>query len=322
MPFGLMLEDKMYKGVALSVLASVIFGVLYFFTHFLKPLDSEQTFAWRMLATLPFLTVFMWWSGDLKHVTSIFKRVIQQPSLFIWLFISSFLCTTQLWLFLWGPINGRGLEVSLGYFLLPLVMVLFGCVLYKEKLSTWQMAAVVLAVLGVGHEIWRIGSIAWETAYVAVAYPIYFFLRRKFHTDHLGGFWWDLCLILPVAFYLAFAHSDSLGLIVEFPNLVWAIVGLGFLSAMGLGSYILASRYLPFIIFGLLSYLEPILLAFASIALGERVDAGEWLTYIPIWLAVVLLIIEGILYLYKQRKQAQTLALNLEKSQQRINPDN
>ena len=55
-------ESRMYKGVALSVLASVTFGVLYFYTQLLKPLDSEETFAWRMLATLPFLTLFMWWS--------------------------------------------------------------------------------------------------------------------------------------------------------------------------------------------------------------------------------------------------------------------
>ena len=52
----------MYKGVALSVLASVTFGVLYFYTFFLQPLYSEQNFAWRMLSTLPFLTAFMRWS--------------------------------------------------------------------------------------------------------------------------------------------------------------------------------------------------------------------------------------------------------------------
>ena len=45
----------MYKGVALSILASVSFGILYFYTQFLSPLDSEQVFAWRILATLPFL---------------------------------------------------------------------------------------------------------------------------------------------------------------------------------------------------------------------------------------------------------------------------
>lgn len=308
----------MYKGIALSVLASVVFGVLYIFTPFLQPLDSEQTFAWRMLATIPFLTAFMWWSGDLSHITQILKRILKQPAFLLWLIISSLLCTTQLWLFLWGPINGRGLQVSLGYFLLPLVMVLVGCVLYKEKLSRWQMAAVALAILGVGHEIWRIGSIAWETVYVALAYPLYFFLRRRFGTDHLGGFWWDLCLILPVAFYLGFVHSDSLKLMVSFPHLILAVLGLGFLSALGLGSYILASRYLPFVIFGLLSYLEPVLLAFASMALGERVKAGEWLTYLPIWLAVVLLVIEGILHIIEQRKRRLALAQNLERYQKRL----
>lgn len=308
----------MYKGLALSILASVTFGVLYFYSQFLKPFDSEQTFAWRMLATLPFLTLFMYWSGDLQHISQIFKRIVKQPVLLIWLIFSSILCTTQLWLFLWGPINGRGLQVSLGYFLLPLVMVLVGCVLYKEKLSKWQLAAVILAILGVGHEIWRIGSIAWETVYVALAYPLYFFLRRVFKTDHLGGFWWDLCLILPVAFYLGFIHSDTLGVMGSFPHLIWAIIGLGFLSALGLGSYILASRYLPFVIFGLLSYLEPVLLAFASIVLGERVEAGEWLTYIPIWIAVLLLVVEGTIHITKQKRKQQALNQNVENYQDRL----
>lgn len=308
----------MYKGVALSVLASITFGVLYFYTQFLQPLDSEETFAWRMLSTLPFITLFMWWSGDLKHVTEIFRRVLQQPLLLLWLLISSFLCTTQLWLFLWGPINGRGLEVSLGYFLLPLVMVLVGCVLYKEKLSSWQMLAVALAVLGVGHEIWRIGSVAWETVYVALAYPLYFFLRRQFKTDNLGGFWWDLFLILPVAFYLGFVYSDSMELLLNYSHLIWAVLGLGFLSALGLGSYILASRYLPFVIFGLLSYLEPVLLAFASMMLGERVEADEWLTYIPIWLAVLLLVIEGVQHVLKQKRQERALQKNVENYQDRL----
>lgn len=308
----------MYKGVILSILASITFGVLYFYTQFLKPFDSEQTFAWRMLATLPFLSLFMWWLGDLKYITEIFKRIVHQPKILIWLIVSSFLCTTQLWLFLWGPINGRGLQVSLGYFLLPLVMVLMGCVFYKEKLSKWQVAAVVCASVGVGHELWRIGSMAWETLYVAIAYPIYFFLRRAFKTDHLGGFWWDLFLVMPVAIYLATMHNHSFALIEQFPHLIWAIIGLGFLSAFGLGSYMLASRYLPFIIFGLLSYLEPVLLALASIALGENVGAAEWLTYIPIWLAVLLLVIEGCLHIAKQKNKQKTLLRNLEQYSNRL----
>src|SRR5690606_12750639 len=101
-------------------------------------------------------------------------------------------------------------------------------------------------------------------------------------------------------------------------HLIWAVLVLGFLSALGLGSYILASRYLPFVIFGLLSYLEPVLLAFASMALGGRVEAGEWLTYIPMWLAVLVLVIAGILHLVKQRKQQLALKKNLANYQDRL----
>ena len=71
-------------------------------------------------------------------------------------------------------------------------------------------------------------------------------------------------------------------------------------------------------IFGLLSYLEPVLLAFASMALGERVESGEWLTYIPIWLAVFVLVVEGILHLLRQRKQQLALKKNLENYKDRL----
>ena len=80
----------------------------------------------------------------------------------------------------------------------------------------------------------------------------------------------------------------------------------------------LASRYLPFVIFGLLSYLEPVLLAFASIILGERIETAEWFTYIPIWFAVLLLIVEGSIHLLKQQQKQKALSKNLENYQERL----
>ena len=79
--------------------------------------------------------------------------------------------------------------------------------------------------------------------------------------------------------------------------------------------------FLPFVIFGLLSYLEPVLLAFASIALGERVEGAEWLTYIPIWLAVMLLVVEGVIYKKKKKAQAANLKMNLREVNKRLNSE-
>lgn len=308
----------MVKGIAYSVLASITFGVLYFYTQLLGALDSEQTFGWRIIATLPVLTLFMWLTGDLIHIKTIFKRILKKPILLIFLMTTSVLTSAQLWLFLWAPMHGRGLQVSLGYFLLPLVLVLAGSFLYGEKLSKFQYVAVSFAVFGVGHEIWRLGSMAWETALVALGYAAYFILRKKIQTDNLGGFWWDLLIILPVAIFFTQTGDASFAKFLEYPGLILVVIGLGLLSAIGLGSYILASRYLPLIIFGLLGYLEPVLLALASLVMGEKIGAEEWLTYIPIWLAVLVLVIEGAVHLYQQNQRKKQLALNLQQYSKRV----
>jgi chloramphenicol-sensitive protein RarD len=308
----------MFKGVVLSVMASVTFGVLYFYTKLLGGLDSQQTFGWRIIATLPFLSVFMWFSGDLVHVKTIFQRFVKQPTLFFLLIITSALTCFQLWLFLWGPMNGRGLQVSLGYFLLPLVLVLAGSIFYKEKLSKFQIIAVAFAVVGVGHELWRLGNIAWETISVALGYSLYFLIRKAIKTDNLGGFWWDMIICVPVAFYFTQTGVNALNQFIDAPVLLLVVSGLGVLSAIGLGSYILASRYLPMVLFGLLSYLEPVLLALASLALGESISEDEWFTYIPIWCAVGVLVLEGCWHIYQQKSKHKNLQLNIEKLDERM----
>jgi chloramphenicol-sensitive protein RarD len=290
---------------------------LYFYTKLLGDLDSQQTFGWRIIATLPFLTLFMFFSGDFAHVRNIYQRMMMQPALLILLLITSALTCFQLWLFLWGPMNGRGLQVSLGYFLLPLVLVLAGSIFYKEKLSKFQMVAVAFAVLGVGHELWRLGSIAWETISVALGYSLYFLIRKAIKTDNLGGFWWDILICIPVAIYFTQMGVNAYGQFIEMPSLFLVVAGLGALSAIGLGSYILASRYLPMVLFGLLSYLEPVLLALASLALGESISADEWLTYIPIWCAVGVLVLEGSWHIYQQGKKRKNLELNIKKFDKR-----
>ena len=190
-----------------------------------------------------------------------------------------------------------------------------------EKISKFQWVAIILAVIGVGHEIWRLGSIAWETALVAVGYSAYFLLRKTIKTDNLGGFWWDLVIILPIAIYLTHTGLLPYSKFIDQPSLALVIVGLGILSAIGLGSYILASRFLPLVVFGLLGYLEPVLLALASLVLGESIGQEEWFTYIPIWCAVFVLVLEGAVHLYQQRQKAKNLQLNIAKYQKRLKND-
>ena len=293
----------MSKGVFFSIAASVLFGVLYYYSTLLHPLTGEDIFAWRMLLTVPFMLVFTALIGENRLVKSLWDRVLAQPSFFLVLCASSGLLGIQTWLFMWAPLHNKGLEVSLGYFMLPLVMVLADRVIYKGSLSGWQKLAVSAAAIGVLHEIYRVGGFSWPALLVAFGYPAYFILRRRFQIDNLGGLWFDLVLLLPAAAW--FAVNGKLGheLLIEFPALYWLIPLLGLISAGALMSYIVASRLLPFAVFGLLGYVEPVLLVVVALLIGETIRSTEWLTYIPIWLAVGFMATEGTLYLLKSGKR-------------------
>lgn len=294
----------MSKGILSSVMASCLFAVMYFYTSLLAPLDGEEIFGWRTLLTLPCLTLFMLVSKDWKRVGELLARVKRTPLLLLGMVGTSWLMGVQLWLFLWAPLHGRSLEVSMGYFLLPLAMVLTGRLVYGERLSRLQKVAVACAALGVGHELYQHGSFAWETLVVTIGYPIYFVLRKRCRTDHLGGLWCDMCLLLPWALYFVIQGPLSPADLQAHPALYALIPILGAISASALIAYVLASRLLPFSLFGLLSYVEPVLLVGVALLLGETIGADQWLTYLPIWAAVLVLVIEGFKHLLRQRRRS------------------
>lgn len=294
----------MSKGILSSVMASCLFAVMYFYTSLLTPLDGEEIFGWRTLLTLPCLTLFMLVSKDWKRVGELLARVKHTPLLLLGMVGTSWLMGVQLWLFLWAPLHGRSLEVSMGYFLLPLAMVLTGRLVYGERLSRLQKVAVACAALGVGHELYQHGNFAWETLVVTIGYPIYFVLRKRCRTDHLGGLWCDMCLLLPWALYFVIQGPLSPADLQAHPGLYALIPILGAISASALIAYVLASRLLPFSLFGLLSYVEPVLLVGVALLLGETIGPDQWLTYLPIWAAVLVLVIEGFKHLLRQRRRS------------------
>ena len=292
----------MSKGIVLSVLASSLFGVMYYYTSLLYPLSGAEIFGWRKLLTLPCMTLFMCFSGDWRLVPTIVTRLRQHPRLWIALLASSALVGLQLWLFLWAPLNGHSLDVSLGYFLLPLTMILTGRVVYGEHLSHLQKIAAALATFGVANEVYRVGGFSWTTLVVAIGYPLYFVLRKRIGTDNLGGLWMDMLLLMPAAFLFVQTGEHGFDVASQREALYTLIPLLGLISALALISYIMASRMLAFSLFGLLSYVEPVLLVCVALLLGESISAGQWLTYLPIWLAVMVLVFEGFKHMVRQRK--------------------
>ncbi|MFR0672078.1 EamA family transporter RarD [Enterobacterales bacterium AW_CKDN230030176-1A_HGKHYDSX7] len=293
-------------GVLLCVLACALFGALYYFTTLLAPLQGQQIFGWRMLLTVPCVTAFLMFSGEWSQVRAILSQVRRAPWLIVVMLATSALLGAQLFLFLWAPLNGAAMSVSLGYFLMPLTMLVASHFIWRERLSSWQRLAALIAAVGAGHEAIASASFSWETALVALGYPLYFVIRRLFGTDHIGGMWFDMTLLLPVAGYFAVLDQDSLRAVIHTPDLWYLLPALAVLSAAAFICYLSAARRLPLGLFGLLGYVEPVLMVGVALLLGESLAADQYWTYGPIWLAVSVLVAEGAMTLLRERRSRQS----------------
>lgn len=290
------------SGVACSLIASVLFALMYYHATLLAPLGGAAIYGWRILLTAPFLGAFILLSRRQAEIAGLWSRLRARPVLWLAMLLSSLLLGVQLWLFMWAPINGHGLDVSLGYFLLPLTLVLTGRLCFGERITRWQRAACALAALGVVNELLYAPRVSWPAFVVALGYPCYFALRRVLRTNHLGGMWFDMVLSLPVGLWFIAAPLPEGAGALRHP--VLGILVLGVLSAVALAFMISANQRLKLGLFGLLSYVEPALLVVVSLWLGERIAQSQWLTYGSIWAAIALLACEGLLSLRALRPQA------------------
>ncbi|AMO95975.1 eamA-like transporter family protein [Collimonas fungivorans] len=294
-------QHEIGRGISLSVGASMLFALLSGYTRLLAPLDGLDIFAWRVVWTLPGALALLLLRQRLPQARALLRRLAREPLTCAALLVVVALLGVQLWIFLWAPLHGRALEVSLGYFLLPLTMVLVGRFYYHERLDVFQWLAVACAVVGVLHELWLTRSFAWPTLVVALGYPPYFVLRRKINADPVVAFALEMALLLPVAVAMLYVRG-SWQVVAQRPDMwLFLLPGLGLLSTVALGAYLGASRLLPMALFGILGYVEPVLLVGVAIVfLGESMAPGQLATYIPIWCAVLLTALHSVRLLRKQ----------------------
>lgn len=280
------------RGVAASVLASVLFGVISLLGGHLEGFTSQETTAWRVLFILVALMVVLAPTRSRDQLNAVAKRIARSPRLILIVLVNSAIMWVQLWVFMWGPANGHAQDIAFGYFLLPLVMVLVGRIFFRDRLRTLQWVAVAAAAVGVLAQAVIAGGVNWPVLIIAGLYPVYFALRRWAGIDSMQVFLIEITLlVVPAVAVILTSHAADAGR--SIPDTWPAVLLMAAFSAVAMICYILASRLLPLSLFGLLSYLEPVLVLGASLLLGEVLTAADAYVYAPIIIALVLLGLGG-----------------------------
>ncbi|MGB1271862.1 MAG: EamA family transporter RarD [Endozoicomonas sp.] len=274
-----------------SILASVLFGLTPWYVQWLSPLDGSVLFWNRILfsSITAFIALIL-----MKQVTA-FLAILKEPKIILLLGAGTGLVGFQWWLFVWTPVNGLTKELSLGYFLLPLTLVLTGRVVYGEKPRPLQWLAIAFALTGIAHELILYGTLSWVPLLISGLYPFYFLIRRRVDANTLACFLFENLLLLPIAIFALAMDTSFSEIITQRIEFIYLLPGLGALCTSAMLVYVAASKALPVSLFGLLSYLEPaVLFMVAILILREPVPPGQWLTYGFIGVATLIICVDSI----------------------------
>jgi chloramphenicol-sensitive protein RarD len=278
-------------GFIASLCASTLFALIPLYVQIMKPLSGFVIAGQRILWTVLLMVVYLLVTGQLKR----FFSPLMNPLVLPGLITGSLLIGLQWGLFVWAPINGKTLDLSLGYFLCPIVMVFVGRVFLNERLYPMQWGAVLLASIGVVYAFYVNGAFPWVAVLVALGYPAYFILRRFQSLPVVSAFFLENLLLLPLGVWCCI-HFNNGQLPFDYSSqMLIAFLGLALLGSGGMLCLLTASRRLPISLFGLLGYLEPVLIFLIGLCfLGESVRNSELLTYILIIAALGLLALDKI----------------------------
>jgi len=284
----------MRTGILSAALAFLCWGLFPLYFHAVREVPSMQILAHRMLWSLAFLLVVLalrrqWrWLGQ-----------VRQPRVFGSFVASAFLLSANWLLYIWAVNNGHVIEASLGYFINPLVNIMFGYLLLKERLRRVQWFAIGIAALGVAWLTWQSGSVPWIALCLAASFGAYGLLRKTAALGALEGLSFETMVLFPIAaIYVGWltVHGENAFLNTPSDTTRWLLIASGPITAIPLLLFASGARQIPLSILGLLQYLAPTIQFLLGVLLfKEAFTADRLVGFALIWAALALFAGEGLL---------------------------
>lgn len=196
------------------------------------------------------------------------------------------------WLIFVHAVNSdRVLSTSLGYFINPLMSVVLGLLVFRERLVPVQILAVLFAALGTAWLTYRLGQVPWIALSLASTFALYSVIRKLLLVGPMVGLFWETVFVSPwaLAWLLWLSRSERLVFLEAEPGLMLLLVGTGLLTVAPLLLFAAGVRRLPLSTIGLLQYLAPsITFLLAVFVYGEPFTMDHALTFGSVWLGLIL----------------------------------
>ena len=275
------------SGFAAAVTAFLIWGL---FPLYLKPLaavPAPEIMAHRIVWCC--LLVFGWLAvrGELNLVRAALADRVSR----LRLMGSAVLISINWLIYVWAVSNGHVVEASLGYFINPLLNVVLGVMVLKERLNRAQWFAVGLAGLGVLYLAIIAGRPPWIALSLAASFGMYGLIRKVVAVEAVPGLATETLLLAPfAAAFLVWSEMHGSGALGHSSFPIGALlVGSGLATALPLALFAYGARLIPLSTIGLVQYIGPTLqFLIGVLVFHEPFTPSRAVGFVLIWTALAI----------------------------------
>ncbi|MEF3122465.1 EamA family transporter RarD [Kocuria flava] len=272
-----------------------IWGLLPLYFVLLDPAGPVEIVALRVLFSLVFCLLVLALTGGLAPL----GRLLRSPRPLAALGLAGALIAVNWLLYTIATTTGHTLEASLGYFINPLVAVLLGVVVLRERMRRLQWAAVAVGLVAVVVMAVFYGQVPWLSLGLAFSFGFYGLVKSL-----VGGSWpaivtltAETLALAPVAAWVvgSLAADGRLSLAAEGPGHFLLLLSSGVITAVPLILFGAAATRLPLSTVGMIQYVAPVMqFLVAVLVLGERMPLERWVGFGVVWVAVLLLVLDAV----------------------------
>lgn len=279
------------RGVLLSSSAALLWAFVPVYIGILGDVDTAEIVAhralWSGVILLGLVLLMPRMTGGVERV----RAVLSNPELRRGLLASCAMLTVNWMVFVYAVQTRQVFDAVLGYFIYPLVTVVLGVFILRERLDRWGWVAVAIVAAGVTLKALTVGGLPWIAATLAVTFGLYGVIRKRLGVDAIMGMFIETMMLVPAAIgYLVWMLAD--GKLTFFGGEATGVMlalFAGVITVVPLILYHAGNNALPIIVASLLFYINPTTqMLIGLFHFNVPLPAREWVVFALIWAGLVL----------------------------------
>lgn len=283
--------DQHGLGMLAALWAYILWGVLPLYWKLLNHIPADVVLAHRVIWSLVFMISIFLVLRKVPTFLNDLRLIFTNKKQLLFITLAACFISVNWFTYIWAVNNDHLVEASLGYYINPLVSVVFGMIFFNEILTKWQTISFILAAIGVIILAIYTGGIPFISLTLAVSFAFYGVIKKKVDVGALTGLAVETMMVTPVALiYLAFMYSSiSDAFYLQSLSTFGLLVGAGAATSLPLLLFAIGARRIPLATIGFLQYLAPTISLFLGVFLFKEVFSSIHLVaFTFIWIALAI----------------------------------